>query len=66
MVADFMARYELDYPFVVDPTGEVGSAYQLRSTPTTYFINPDGVIQDMSFGVVTQGWIEKNLSALGG
>jgi hypothetical protein len=65
MVADFIARYGLDYPFVLDPVGTVGSAYKLRSTPTTYFVGPDGLIRDMTLGVVSQGWIEKNLLASG-
>jgi len=33
-------------------------------TPTTYFIDPDGFIQDMVLGVIYQPWIAVNLAAV--
>ena len=63
-VGRFVARYQLDYPIVLDPTGAVGEQYDLLSIPTTYFIGPDGTIQDMVLGVVYQPWIEMNLTGL--
>ena len=39
----------------------MATAYQIASTPTTYFIAPDGTIADSVSGVVSQGWLEGNL-----
>lgn len=60
-VLDFAARYSLTSTFLMDPSGEIGSRYQLFSTPTAYFVDPRGVVQDINVGVVTFNWIEANL-----
>jgi hypothetical protein len=60
-VLQFAERYGLTSTFLMDPSGEVGSIYQLFSTPTAYFVNPQGVVQDINVGVVTFNWIEANL-----
>jgi len=39
-VADFIGRYDLTYPFLMDRTGEIASTYAVTTTPTTYFIAP--------------------------
>ena len=60
-VAAFIGRYGLTYPFLIDRTGQVATTYEIASTPTTYFIAPDGTIVDSVSGVVSQGWLEGNL-----
>lgn len=56
----FIARHGLDYPFLMDRTGEISTLYRVSSTPTTYFIAPDGTIVDQTSGVVTADWVERN------
>ena len=63
-VADFIGRYGLDYPFALDETGEIGRNYNLYTTPTTYFITPDGVVQDIVPGVVSEFWIDNQMARL--
>jgi len=60
-VAEFMDRYGLTYPMLMDRTGQVSNIYQIASTPTTYFIAPDGTIVDTLAGVVSQRWLEENI-----
>lgn len=62
LVERFVAQHGLSSSFLLDPGGDVGRLYQLRGTPTTYFINPDGVIQDFQPGFVNLNWIEHNLN----
>ncbi len=61
-VADFIDRHDLSYTFLMDRTGAVSANYQVTTTPTTYFIAPDGTIADVLSGVVNQGWLEDNIN----
>lgn len=61
LVLDFAARYGLTSTFLMDTTGAIGSTYRLRATPTTYFIDPSGVVQDINIGVVTFNWLKTNV-----
>ena len=61
-VERFVEQYELVSPFLMDPDGEIGRLYRLRGTPTTFFINSDGVVQNFQPGFVTLDWIEQNLN----
>jgi len=60
-VARFIDRYGLSYPMLMDRTGQVSNSYRIASTPTTYFIAPDGTIVDTLAGVVSQRWLEQNI-----
>lgn len=60
-VAAFIDRHGLTYPFLMDRTGQIATTYEISSTPTTYFIAPDGTIADSFAGVVSQGWLKENL-----
>lgn len=60
-VADFIGRYELTYPFLMDRTGQTSAMYEISTTPTTYFIAPDGSIADTLAGVVDRNWLEGNI-----
>lgn len=60
-VANFITRYQLEYPFLLDRTGQVSVAYEVVSTPTTYFIAPDGQVVDTLVGVVSADWLESNI-----
>lgn len=60
-VAHFIDRYGLTYPFLMDFTGDVSVEYGVATTPTTYFISPDGTIVDTLAGVVRASWLEDNI-----
>ena len=49
-VVPFAKKYGLTLPILLDETGNVGSAYQLRSLPSSYFINRNGIIQEVVIG----------------
>ncbi len=61
-VADFVARYGLTYPFLMDRSGSTSVDYGVATTPTTYFISPDGELVDSLPGVVSQRWLEGNIT----
>ncbi len=49
-VADFVQEYDLTFPILLDRTGEVSTAYNLRGLPTTFFIDRNGIIQTVVVG----------------
>ncbi len=62
-VVDFANKYALESPFLMDPSGAIGRQYRIQSTPTVFFVDPDGVIQDIRAGVINLRWIETNLNS---
>ena len=49
-IAPFVDEYALTFPILLDETGGVGSAYQLRSLPSSFFINREGFINEVVIG----------------
>jgi cytochrome c biogenesis protein CcmG/thiol:disulfide interchange protein DsbE len=49
-ITPFVEQYELDFPILLDETGEVAAAYQLRSLPSSYFIDRAGIISEIVIG----------------
>ena len=39
-VTPFAQKYGLTFPILLEETGDVAKAYQLRSLPSSYFIKP--------------------------
>lgn len=50
MVADFVERYGLTFPVLVDPTGGTERLYGVDALPTTFLIDRDGVIRVREVG----------------
>ena len=46
-VEEFVKDNKLSFPILLDETGEVMKLYQIMAYPTTYIINPEGVITDV-------------------
>ena len=49
-IVPFVQEFNLTFPILLDETGTVGQSYQLRSLPSTYFINRDGSIAEVVIG----------------
>lgn len=47
---NFVDNLELTFPILLDMDGAVGNLYGIRSLPTSFFIDPDGIIQDVVIG----------------
>jgi peroxiredoxin len=65
LVADFRDEFGLTFEILLDPGAEVQKLYRNRTYPTTFFIDPDGVIQVQHFGPMTEGQIDENLAKIG-
>jgi cytochrome c biogenesis protein CcmG, thiol:disulfide interchange protein DsbE len=49
-VVPFAQENGLTFPILLEETGDVGAAYQLRSLPSSFFINRAGIIQEVVIG----------------
>lgn len=49
-IMPFVNEQGLTFPILLDETGEMANAYQLRSLPTSYFVNRDGTINEVVIG----------------
>lgn len=49
-VRGFMQNKGIDFPVVLDVDTAVSQAYRVRSLPTTFFIDRDGVIAEIVIG----------------
>jgi cytochrome c biogenesis protein CcmG/thiol:disulfide interchange protein DsbE len=49
-IVPFVNEYGLNFPILLDETGEVARKYDLRSLPSSFFINRDGTIHEVVIG----------------
>jgi peroxiredoxin len=49
-VLPFVNEQRLTFPILLDETGEMANAYQLRSLPSSYFVRRDGIINEVVIG----------------
>jgi len=49
-VVPFVQEYGLSFPILLDETGEVAQKYELRSLPSSFFIDRSGIIHEVVIG----------------
>ena len=49
-IEPFIDEYGLTFPILLDTNNSVGSAYQLRSLPSSFFVDRDGMISEVVIG----------------
>jgi peroxiredoxin len=49
-IMPFITQYNLTFPILLDETGYLGAKYNLRSLPSSFFINRDGSIAEVVIG----------------
>lgn len=49
-VLPFTRENNLTFPVLLEETGEMARKYELRSLPSSFFINRDGIIQEVVIG----------------
>ena len=49
-VPTFVQENQLTFPILMDTTGQMAQQYELRSLPTSFFIDREGVIQEVVVG----------------
>jgi len=49
-IIPFVTEQGLTFPILLDETGDMANAYQLKSLPSSYFIDRDGIINEVVIG----------------
>jgi cytochrome c biogenesis protein CcmG/thiol:disulfide interchange protein DsbE len=49
-IEPFVKEYQLSFPILLEETGDVAKKYELRSLPSSFFIDRDGIIQEVVIG----------------
>jgi peroxiredoxin len=63
-VAEFGADHDLSFPLLIDEKGRVSSQYRVSAYPTSYFVDAQGVIQDIVIGSMDRRGFETHLRPL--
>ena len=57
-VRAFVKEFGLTFPILLDKTDSISQLYLVRGLPTSFFINPDGIIQRIFIGGMSNEQIE--------
>ena len=49
-VRNFINKYQLKFPVLLDHDGSANSLFQVQALPTTFFVNSNGIIQEIIIG----------------
>lgn len=52
-VASFIAEIGLTFPVLMDPKGEISTAYNVKAYPTSYLLDAEGKISHITYGAMT-------------
>lgn len=63
-VADYQDEFNISYPLVLNEDGKLTEIYRPIGLPTSWFIDPDGVIRYVHAGPMTTPMLEEALDAV--
>jgi len=63
-VREYVEWMEVPFPVVLDVTGEVVAAYQVRALPSTFFIDQEGTVVRRYTGPLTRDLLDQYLAEL--
>lgn len=63
-VAEFKKQYNIPYPLVMDPDGEITEIYRPVGLPTSWFIDSEGVVRYVHAGPMTTAMLNETLEAI--
>ncbi len=63
-VIAFAGQVGLSFPLPLDVRGDVSRQYAVRSLPTTFFIDRDGIIRRIQIGPVTEATLAQALQVI--
>ncbi len=64
-VAQFAETFHLTMPVLLDHDGSTARRYRVRGLPTSFLIDPEGVIRRVRVGEINRPYIDSHLAALG-
>lgn len=64
LVNRFISKHGLEFPVVIDKNGDVLNAYGVDPLPTTFLINPDGKVERVLTGTMTEEDVKKYMESI--
>jgi peroxiredoxin len=64
-VVFFREELGLTFDLLLDPGGEIQSLYRILGYPTSYFVDPEGVIRAQHIGIMTESQLDGYLDQIG-
>ncbi|QTC43372.1 thiol-disulfide oxidoreductase ResA [Bacillus sp. V3] len=64
LVNRFISKHGLGFPVVIDKNGDVLNAYGVDPLPTTFLINPDGKVERVLTGTMTEEDVKKYMESI--
>lgn len=62
----YAINHELSFPLVMDDDGFISDSYEVRGVlPTTVFIDAEGQIQDIIYGIISENALADGLTKIG-
>lgn len=63
-VADYRNQFDIPYPLLLDPDGKLTALYRPIGLPTSWFIDPEGVVRYVHAGPMTKAMVQEALDAV--
>ncbi|SDW31731.1 Peroxiredoxin [Paenibacillus sp. CF384] len=63
-VSNFVKQFDVNYSILLNENNDVQRKYGLKSYPTTFFVKPDGTIQDIFVGPMAEADMDKRIEKL--
>ena len=63
-IAIYADNNDLRYPFPMDPGGAVRQVYGARQMPTSVFVDRDGVVSSIVYGVIVPDRMRAHIDAM--
>lgn len=64
-VKNFVSSQSLTFPILLDLEGEISNKYRVQALPTSFFITPDGIINEVVIGgPMAEALLESRISSL--
>ncbi len=61
----FKEEFQIPFPLLLDVSGAVTEQYRVNGTPTTFFIDPDGILRDVVVGgPLEREYLDDEIAAL--
>lgn len=64
VIPAFADEFDITFPLIANPAGDISDRYGANNIPTSYFINRDGTIAFRQIGVMNYGFIKERLDQL--
>lgn len=64
LVSSFVRELGMTYPVPLDEDSAVSRRYRVNSLPTTFFVDREGVIQNIHIGIISNAVLEEQITQL--